>query len=67
MMKTDQYASSGSEVAEALAEERPVVALESTLIAHGLPWPRNLEAAPRRRQRFAVRGRWRRRSRCLAE
>ena len=33
------------EVAEALAEHRPVVALESTLIAHGLPWPLNLETA----------------------
>ncbi|MFO0822427.1 MAG: pseudouridine-5'-phosphate glycosidase [Gemmataceae bacterium] len=34
-----------AEVAAALAEERPVVALESTLIAHGLPWPTNLETA----------------------
>ena len=33
------------EVAEALAAGRPVVALESTLISHGLPWPRNLEVA----------------------
>ncbi|MEJ1161014.1 pseudouridine-5'-phosphate glycosidase [Prosthecomicrobium sp. N25] len=33
------------EVAAALAEGRPVVALESTIIAHGLPWPANLEAA----------------------
>src|SRR5262245_40738803 len=33
------------EVAEALKERRPVVALESTLIAHGLPWPLNLETA----------------------
>ena len=33
------------EVAEALAKRRPVVALESTLIAHGLPWPLNLETA----------------------
>ncbi|HEY1191103.1 MAG TPA: pseudouridine-5'-phosphate glycosidase, partial [Gemmata sp.] len=28
-----------------LAAGRPVVALESTLIAHGLPWPVNLETA----------------------
>ncbi len=35
------------EVAEALSGGRPVVALESTLIAHGLPYPRNLEAARR--------------------
>lgn len=33
------------EVADALKERRPVVALESTLIAHGLPWPLNLETA----------------------
>jgi pseudouridine-5'-phosphate glycosidase len=33
------------EVAAALASRRPVVALESTVIAHGLPKPRNLEAA----------------------
>src|SRR4030081_2453314 len=31
-----------SEVAEALAWGRPVIALESTLIAHGLPRPENL-------------------------
>ncbi|RIX31154.1 pseudouridine-5'-phosphate glycosidase [Amnibacterium setariae] len=33
------------EVAEALETGRPVVALESTIISHGLPRPRNLEAA----------------------
>jgi pseudouridine-5'-phosphate glycosidase len=33
------------EVAAALSARRPVVALESTLIAHGLPWPHNLETA----------------------
>ena len=32
-------------VAAALAENRPVVALESTIISHGLPRPRNHEAA----------------------
>ncbi len=34
-----------AEVAAALRAGRPVVALESTLIAHGLPWPMNLETA----------------------
>ena len=34
-----------AEVAEALAARAPVVALESTIIAHGLPWPENLEVA----------------------
>ena len=33
------------EVAEAIAAGRPVVALESTLISHGLPRPRNLDVA----------------------
>ena len=35
------------EVAHALSEQRPVVALESTVIAHGLPRPQNLETAHR--------------------
>jgi pseudouridylate synthase len=34
-----------AEVAEALAAGRPVVALESTIVSHGLPRPRNLEVA----------------------
>ena len=33
------------EVSAALAESRPVVALESTIITHGMPWPQNLEMA----------------------
>ena len=33
------------EVARALAEGDPVVALESTIITHGMPWPQNLETA----------------------
>jgi pseudouridine-5'-phosphate glycosidase len=32
-------------VSEALAYNRPVVALETTVLSHGLPWPENLEAA----------------------
>jgi len=35
------------EVAQAIGERRPVVALESTVIAHGLPQPQNLETAHR--------------------
>ena len=34
-----------TEVRDALAEGRPVVALESTIFTHGLPRPRNLEVA----------------------
>jgi pseudouridine-5'-phosphate glycosidase len=33
------------EVADALAASRAVVALESTIISHGMPYPRNLETA----------------------
>lgn len=40
----------GSEVEKALAEGRAVVALESTVIAHGLPRPQNLETALRLEQ-----------------
>jgi pseudouridine-5'-phosphate glycosidase len=34
-----------TEVADALRSNTPVVALESTLITHGLPWPSNAETA----------------------
>lgn len=33
------------EVADALQSKLPIVALESTVIAHGLPYPKNLETA----------------------
>lgn len=33
------------EVKEALASGKPVVALESTIISHGMPWPKNVETA----------------------
>ncbi|CAO3418214.1 pseudouridine-5'-phosphate glycosidase [Azospirillum endophyticum] len=33
------------EIADALAAKRPVVALESTVISHGMPYPQNLETA----------------------
>jgi len=33
------------EVETTLAQGKPVVALESTIISHGMPWPRNLETA----------------------
>jgi pseudouridine-5'-phosphate glycosidase len=33
------------EVAEALSSRRPVVALESTIITHGMPYPANVETA----------------------
>lgn len=33
------------EVASALAAHRPIVALETTIVSHGMPWPQNLETA----------------------
>ena len=33
------------EIKEAIKNQKPVVALESTLISHGLPYPKNLEVA----------------------
>src|SRR6266851_49184 len=44
-MKTPLSIDVRPEVAAALRTGRSVVALESTLIAHGLPWPLNLETA----------------------
>ena len=35
----------GKPVAEALAAGKPVVALESTIISHGMPYPQNVETA----------------------
>jgi len=34
-----------NEVADALANKKPIIALESTVIAHGLPYPQNVETA----------------------
>lgn len=39
------YIDIAPEVAEALAAGKPVVALESTIISHGMPYPQNLETA----------------------
>ena len=44
------------EVRAALEAHRPVVALESTVISHGLPWPENLELARRMEARVRAGG-----------
>ncbi|MBE6946600.1 MAG: pseudouridine-5'-phosphate glycosidase [Ruminococcaceae bacterium] len=44
-MKLNQYLDINPEVAAAVAEGRPVVALESTIISHGMPYPQNVETA----------------------
>jgi pseudouridine-5'-phosphate glycosidase len=46
-MKNDQLSVIAPEVESALAAGKPVVALESTVIAHGLPKPINIETARR--------------------
>jgi len=44
-MKLNQYLDIAPEVAEAIQSGRPVVALESTIISHGMPYPQNVETA----------------------
>lgn len=44
-MERNQYLDIAPEVAKALAEKKPVVALESTIISHGMPYPQNVETA----------------------
>ncbi|MDW6002531.1 pseudouridine-5'-phosphate glycosidase [Vibrio mangrovi] len=41
----EKYLDIQPEVATALAAHQPVVALESTIISHGMPYPRNVETA----------------------
>ena len=43
----NKYLSISPEVAKALSEGKPVVALESTIISHGMPYPQNVETALR--------------------
>ncbi|MBC5582454.1 pseudouridine-5'-phosphate glycosidase [Anaerofilum sp. BX8] len=39
----NKYLSVSPEIEKALAEGRPVVALESTILSHGMPYPENVE------------------------
>ena len=41
----NQYLDISPEVQAALAEGKPVVALESTIISHGMPYPKNVQTA----------------------
>ena len=41
----NRYLDINPEVAAALAEGKPVVALESTIISHGMPYPQNVQTA----------------------
>ena len=41
----NRYLDISTEVKEALEQGKPVVALESTIISHGMPYPQNVETA----------------------
>lgn len=43
----NNFVVTSNEVKEALAAGKPVVALESTIISHGMPYPKNVETALR--------------------
>jgi pseudouridine-5'-phosphate glycosidase len=45
MQSLEKYLILSREVREALARNKPVVALESTIISHGMPYPKNVETA----------------------
>lgn len=45
--QSKQFLDVSPEVRDALASNHPVVALESTIVSHGMPWPRNAETALR--------------------
>lgn len=45
MIHIDKYIQRSPEVAEAKESGKPIVALESTIISHGMPYPQNLETA----------------------
>ena len=44
-MNMNRYLDIAPEVAQALKDNKPVVALESTIISHGMPYPQNVETA----------------------
>ena len=44
-MSFEKYLDVTPEIREALAENQPVVALESTILSHGMPYPQNMEFA----------------------
>ena len=44
-MNLNKFLDVKPEVAQAVAEGKPVVALESTIISHGMPYPQNVETA----------------------
>ena len=52
----NKYLSISAEVQQALKDGKPVVALESTIISHGMPYPQNVETALRVEQTIRENG-----------
>ena len=44
-MNYENYLSITPEIKEAIKEGKPIVALESTILSHGMPYPENIEFA----------------------
>ncbi|MEO1945485.1 MAG: pseudouridine-5'-phosphate glycosidase, partial [Candidatus Thioglobus sp.] len=44
-MKLNNYLDIHPEVESAINDKLPIVALESTIISHGMPYPKNIETA----------------------
>ena len=44
-MNYKDYLSITPEIQEAIKEGKPIVALESTILSHGMPYPENIEFA----------------------
>lgn len=55
-IRMNKYLEISPEVKKALEENRPVVALESTIISHGMPYPQNVETALRVEQTIRENG-----------
>ena len=54
--RLNPYLDISAEVSSAIAGHRPVVALESTIISHGMPYPQNVETAHRVQERVREHG-----------
>ena len=44
-MNLDNYIDISPEILHAIKKKLPIVALESTIISHGMPYPKNIETA----------------------
>ena len=55
-MNIEKYLDVQPEIAAAIADGRPVVALESTILSHGMPYPENMEFAHKAEQIIRAEG-----------